>query len=64
MLGASGERDLSTLAGLLFRSTPRNISTTVLYFLLSAGTENLAIAYHHPVVFRRAPDVRPLPPSS
>ena len=58
MLGALGERDLSTLAGLLFRSTPRKNSTVVLYRLLSAGTENLAMPYHHPVVFRRAPDSR------
>ena len=40
MLGASGDLDLSTLLGLLFRSTPRNASTTTLYFLLAAGTVN------------------------
>ena len=52
MLGAAGERDLSTLDGELFRSTPRKVSTTALNRWLSLGTLNCAIPYHHPVVLR------------
>ena len=61
MLGASGDLDLSTLLGLLFRSAPRNASTTTLYFLLAAGTVNCAMRYHHPVVLRTPADRMPDP---
>ena len=57
MLGAAGERDFSTFVGELMRSTPRKVSTTMVYLEGEAGILKLAMPppYHQPVVLRTLP---------